>query len=218
LRISTKPNNAEFYYKRGTAFINKGDYDRAIADYDQAIRLKPTTSAYGSRALAYSSKGEYDRAIADCDQALKLDPNNDTAYNNRAFASIKKGDYDRALADLDRAIKLEPELVPAYTIRGLVYQAKGNRELATADFSKALSSRAEPLTAMLKRPHANSSLPSTKSNQPLRSPLPYPPSGSCRAMCQRPRRRSRHWRHPRVIMASASRSSSATQPIAPPIR
>ena len=132
--IRLDPNNAEFYYKRGTAFINKGDYDRAIADYDQAIRLKPTTSAYGSRALAYSSKGEYDRAIADCDQALKLDPNNDTAYNNRAFASIKKGDYDRALADLDQDQAYSARL---YKNRGDTYRGKGI-DRALADLDRAI--------------------------------------------------------------------------------
>src|SRR4029078_851708 len=106
--IRLDPNNADFYKNRGDAFLNAGKYDRAFADYSQAISTKPTALLYASRALVFSNKADYDRAIADCDQALKLDPNNDTAYNNRAFALIRQGDYDRAIGDLDRAIKLKP--------------------------------------------------------------------------------------------------------------
>ena len=29
------------YFSRGMGYYNKGDYDRAIADYDKSIRLKP---------------------------------------------------------------------------------------------------------------------------------------------------------------------------------
>ena len=54
---------------------NKGDQDRAIADYDQAIRLDPGLAhAYANRGSAYTDKMDYDRAIADLDQAIRLDP------------------------------------------------------------------------------------------------------------------------------------------------
>lgn len=43
----------------GTAYADKGDYDHAIADFDQAIRLKPDLAvAYNHRGLAYKLKGE----------------------------------------------------------------------------------------------------------------------------------------------------------------
>ena len=42
------------YINRGHAYINKGDYDRAIADYTEAIRLDPKYAiAYGNRGKAY---------------------------------------------------------------------------------------------------------------------------------------------------------------------
>ena len=45
---------------------NKGDYERAIADFDQAITLKPDlTDAYYDRGNAYMQKGEKEKAIAD---------------------------------------------------------------------------------------------------------------------------------------------------------
>ena len=65
----------------------KGEYDHAIADLDQAIRLKPDfADAYFSRGLAYSDKGDYDRAITDFDQAIRLKPDAAYAYNGRGIA------------------------------------------------------------------------------------------------------------------------------------
>src|SRR5215472_992977 len=46
---------------RGDAYLNKRDPDRAIADYDQAIRLDPTfVFPLNGRGLARQSKGELD--------------------------------------------------------------------------------------------------------------------------------------------------------------
>ena len=51
---------------RESLIADKGDYDRAIADFDQAIQLKPDyADAYYNRGIAYHDKGDYDRAIAD---------------------------------------------------------------------------------------------------------------------------------------------------------
>src|SRR5262245_40672190 len=63
------------YFSRGSAYYTRGDFDRAIADYSEVIRLDPkSASAYGGRGLAYFDKGDFDRAIADYNEAIKLDP------------------------------------------------------------------------------------------------------------------------------------------------
>ena len=49
----------------GTAWFDKGDFDNAIRDYTQAIRLDPKSAvAYCNRGLAWSNKGDFDKAIA----------------------------------------------------------------------------------------------------------------------------------------------------------
>ena len=59
----------------------KGEYDKAIADYDEALKLDPKNAlAYDSRGVAWYRKGEYDKAIADYGEAIKLDPKNAIAY------------------------------------------------------------------------------------------------------------------------------------------
>ncbi len=51
----------------------KEEYDQAISDYNQAIKLNPQDSgAYNNRGLAYENTGQYDQAMKDYDKAEKL--------------------------------------------------------------------------------------------------------------------------------------------------
>ena len=72
---------------RGVAHKFKGDFDRALEDYDQAILLNPSfANAYNNRGVIYRLKGEYDRATRDYDQAIWLDRNVPAFFYNRAIA------------------------------------------------------------------------------------------------------------------------------------
>ena len=55
------------------AYASKGNYDKAIGDYSDAVRLKPTNArAYYERGLAYAKTGETAKAEEDFGQAKKL--------------------------------------------------------------------------------------------------------------------------------------------------
>jgi tetratricopeptide (TPR) repeat protein len=73
--ITRNPRDAGAYKGRGDAYFKKHDYDRAIADYGDAIRLLPKyAAASNNRGLAYYNMRDYDLAIADFDEAIRLDP------------------------------------------------------------------------------------------------------------------------------------------------
>jgi tetratricopeptide (TPR) repeat protein len=69
---------------RGEGFNAKGDIDRAIADYDAALKIDPgSVEALNSRAMAWRAKGDRRRALADLDAALRLKPDFEVARANR---------------------------------------------------------------------------------------------------------------------------------------
>ena len=99
------------YTNRGVEYGLKKDFERAIADHDQAIKLDPKNSlAFNNRGNAHGDKREFDRAIADYDQAIKLNPKYAAAYYNRGLAKQKKGDMAGGEADISQAKLLQPGL------------------------------------------------------------------------------------------------------------
>ena len=58
---------------RGVAYYNKGEYDQAIADFTEAIRLDPDNAdIYHDRGLAYGKKGDESKSQADLSKAKEL--------------------------------------------------------------------------------------------------------------------------------------------------
>src|SRR5229473_1776696 len=69
----TPENLAGIFASRGGAYVLTGQYERAIEDYDRAVKLNPNyATAFDNRGVAYDAKRQYDRAIRDQDQAIKL--------------------------------------------------------------------------------------------------------------------------------------------------
>jgi lipoprotein NlpI len=132
-------DRAVAYNNRGNAYLDKGDDDHAMADYDAAIRLDPSlTTAYNNRGNIWLDREDPDSAIAQFDAAIRLDPKFVLAYGNRAAAYSQKGDFDRALADADAEIRLAPKSAQAYIDRGYVHQEKGEFDAAIADYNQAI--------------------------------------------------------------------------------
>ncbi|MDR1902698.1 MAG: tetratricopeptide repeat protein [Treponema sp.] len=135
--IRNKMESAEVYNYRGEAHLLKDDYDKAIADFTEAIGLGHT-NAYTTRGTAYLRKGNYDRAIADFTEAIRLDSGFALAYVLRGRAYSNKGDYDKAIADYTEAVRLNPQYAVAYNGRGIAYHNKGDYDRAIADFTEAV--------------------------------------------------------------------------------
>ena len=130
----TRLSLAIAYGRRGNAFHDKGEYDRAIADYTKAIEIdQKGLVAYNNRGIAYRAKGDNDSAIADYTRAIAIDPDFAGAYNNRGIAYRAKGDNDRAIAEHTSAIEIDPELASAYYNRALAYRAKDDNDNAIKD-------------------------------------------------------------------------------------
>jgi len=124
---------------RGDTKVSNGDFDRAIVDYSEAMRLNPTNAvAFYGRGSAYSFKGEYDRAIADFSEAIRLDPKYTDALYNRGVMYGAKGEYDRAIADYSEEIRLDPKYTWALYNRGVMYWRKGEYDRAIADLNEAI--------------------------------------------------------------------------------
>ena len=67
----TTASRAKAYHSRAIAHWDKGDTERAIADYTEAIKLNSSDAiVYYNRAIALGAKGDAGSAIADYTEAM----------------------------------------------------------------------------------------------------------------------------------------------------
>jgi tetratricopeptide (TPR) repeat protein len=130
---------ADAFNKRGGAHYYKSEYDRALADYEQAIKLNPQSpSAFNNRCWTSAVVGRLQQAVEDCTESLRLEPNVANTHENRGFAYLKLSDFDRALADYEIALRLDPNRADNHYGRGLARLKKGDSG-GDADIAKAKS-------------------------------------------------------------------------------
>jgi tetratricopeptide (TPR) repeat protein len=111
--IAADPGFESAYFVRGQLWRAKGDLDRAIADFTQAIAGGMAQSAlpYTTRGEALAASGRYPEAIADYDLALERRPGFAAALAGRGATRVAMAQDEAALPDLDRALVSPPGMV-----------------------------------------------------------------------------------------------------------
>ena len=130
---------AVVYHYRGNAYLERGDFDPAIADFAQAIRLNPDLpQSFYDRGRAYLAKKDYRRAIQDFEQTIRLNPDIPQVYDLRGVAYHYEGDLSHAGQDFERAIMLDPMYAPGFVHRGNLYSDRGDYDLGIRDYDEAI--------------------------------------------------------------------------------
>jgi tetratricopeptide (TPR) repeat protein len=122
---AAKADRVKALIARAAVYDRKGDVERAIGDYDTALRLDPTLAdTFNARGDLYRKKGDRVHALADFGAALKLNPNHPAAKDSykalaleveRLGALIAVNDKPsfncaKAMRPVEKAICASPEL------------------------------------------------------------------------------------------------------------
>src|SRR5262249_31949197 len=138
--------NAQYYVYRASAYQYIGNMDRAVANSERALHLRPTETdlevllavstecirlspsdsrGWLIRGNAYLKMGHYCQAIHDITEALHVQPANALAFTLRANAYFAIHDLVRGDSDSSQAIQCDPTIAHAWLIRGIIHSAKG---------------------------------------------------------------------------------------------
>jgi tetratricopeptide (TPR) repeat protein len=127
------------YLQDGKALAAKGEFQKAIAEYDLGTKAEPGNGIlYFNRALAREKLGQVDEAIRDYDAVLLLRASLREAYFNRGTLFLNKKDYQAAIGDFDAAVALDPKYGAALYNRGLAHYGAQDLFAAQADFNNLI--------------------------------------------------------------------------------
>ena len=127
---------AEDYFKAGLRNLEYQNYDKAINDFSESIRLIPNAEAYNNRGFVYYEIKKYDRAIKDYTEYIRLKPNAN-AFINRGCSYLYIEKYDEAIKDFTKSIRLKP-YAEAYYNRALSYFNIKKYDEAIEDYTEAI--------------------------------------------------------------------------------
>jgi tetratricopeptide (TPR) repeat protein len=128
------------YRNRGTARVDAGANEQAMADFDQAIALRPgDTANYAGRARAKLGLRDLPGSTADYSEAIRLAPGNASLYLGRGHVRFVQGDQAGAIADFTEAIRLNPNSASAFNRRGLAHRRAGELPQAIEDYTAAIA-------------------------------------------------------------------------------
>lgn len=129
---------SHIHSNRGKSFYEKGDYENAIREFNESIRLDPSDWwPYHALGWAYGEIGDYDNAIKASTEAVKLKPSNWRPLNTCGWLYAQIGEYEKAVADSDKSIEIDPNSYN-YDTRGFAFFGMGEYEKALADYNKAI--------------------------------------------------------------------------------
>ena len=137
--LEVTENNPNAHANLGLALADKGQFDEAISQHQEAIRLKPDKAEYHANlGIALAKKGQTDEAIRQYLEAIRLKPDFAGAYNNLGSVLADKGQIDEAINQYQKAIHLQPDFAGVYYNLGIMFAKNGKIDEAIRQYQKAI--------------------------------------------------------------------------------
>ena len=108
-RIAASPPSAGAHYERAVKRLNQKNYDGAVEDYTEALKVRPDWLwCLRGRMVAHEGRKDFLNALVDATRGIELAPKDPDSYKYRARVYWEQGDRDRAMADYQRAVDVAP--------------------------------------------------------------------------------------------------------------
>jgi tetratricopeptide (TPR) repeat protein len=103
-------DRAATFVNRGVIHVGRREFDAAIADFNQSIKILPRNGeAFVDRGAAELGQKRYREALADLDKGLEMGaPEPEKAWYDKGVAHEALGDLKAAYLDYQKASELSP--------------------------------------------------------------------------------------------------------------
>jgi len=123
----------------GDQVARRGEYDRAMAMYMQAIEVEPSADLWYRVAWIYATLDKKQLAAQAYAMTLQYDPKNARAHEELGLFYIDNKQRDKGADQLRQAIEIEPGLWRSHNALGVIADATGDHATAVAHYGNALA-------------------------------------------------------------------------------
>lgn len=152
LLISMDSKNAEVFFLRGTAYQGIEDFESAIKDYEDVIRINPNSpKAYYNLGMIFAYKArDPQKALNNFDTFLTLAPSHEKAFSvAKVMCSLEEETLDVDLSNFNlstkgqllEAVKRHPTSPVPYFLLGQMYEKEGQIDAAIRSYQEAIRLR-----------------------------------------------------------------------------
>ena len=135
-----RPDYVNALNNLGRTFHEQGQFDRAIATTEKAIKLDPhNDSLHTNLGISLTQKGLFPEARKAFQRALTINPKNPKALNWLATLDAKRGLMDRAIETRKKALAIDPYDAVAHYHIAVEYYFKREYALAIEHCDRAIS-------------------------------------------------------------------------------
>ncbi len=140
--LTVTPRDATRLQQRGRAYRELEQFDRALADYTQAIVInRRFAAAYGGRAIVHQRLGNNRASFADIDSARALGMNDPQLDLVEGIGHMINNDGAKAWARFDRYVRAVPDAAQGWFLRGRAAGMSGRHAEAEKDLTAAIERR-----------------------------------------------------------------------------
>lgn len=137
--VAKAPNSARAHDNLGLAYIERKEYEMALAEFKKTLELNPRYYlAYYNAGVVYQLKGELDLARYSYEECIRLNPRYFRAYYNLGIVYRKFGETGKAVSMYEKAISIDPRHPFVYNNLGVAFMAMEDMERAEEAFKKAI--------------------------------------------------------------------------------
>lgn len=135
--ISLKPR---LYYLENLArvYLDRGNYDTAVALYEDLVKQAPTYENYFNLAMAYKQSKNWANAKKTYHKALEINPKGYESYFNLAYLALNDNDPHQAISCYKKALEIKPDDWESMYFLSLAYMQTKNYELGLKAFEARL--------------------------------------------------------------------------------
>ncbi len=138
--IAVTKNNYTMHYNLGVQFMNKKNTDRAMKEFQAAIRSNPLyVRAYNNLGRLHITQGDRKAGVELFSKAIRIDNDFATAHFNLGLELRKTGKHKESLFHLKEALRIDPGYAKAHYNAGIIYEDLQLFANALLHYRKALS-------------------------------------------------------------------------------